>query len=114
MTAEEVAESTASLLARVRDGDDAARSRLVVRYLAILRRWAHGRCPPRARPLLDTDDLVQTTLLRALERVTRFEPRREGAFLAYLRTILMNEIRMALRRVDRAPRRDTLPEAFQD
>jgi len=114
MTAGPVAESTASLLARVREGDESARSRLVIRYQALLRRWAHGRCPPRARTLLDTDDLVQITLLRALDGVKRFEPRREGAFLSYLRTILMNEIRQALRRVDRGPQREALPADLDD
>src|SRR2546425_1202149 len=70
-------ESTASLLARVRAGDSGARDRLLVRYMAILRRWAHGRLPRRARHLADTEDLVQTTLVRALDGVQRFEPRRE-------------------------------------
>src|SRR5213594_2685605 len=107
-------ESTASLLARVRAGDSHARDHLLVRYVAILRRWAHGRLPRRARHLADTEDLVQTTLVQALDGVEKFEPRREGAFLAYLRTILLNEIRGALRRVDRAPRRGDLPPALAD
>jgi len=101
-------ESTASLLVRVRAGDGQARDRLVIRYMTLLRRWAHGRMPPRARHLADTGDLVQMTLLRALDGVARFEPRGEGAFLAYLRSILLNEIRGSLRHVDRGPQRDTL------
>ena len=60
----------------MRAGDDQARSRLVTRYLAILRSWAHGRLPPRARSLADTEDLVQVTLMRALDGVKSFEPRR--------------------------------------
>jgi len=107
-------ESTASLLGKVRAGDEDARTRLVARYLTLLRLWAHGRLPPRARRLADTEDLVQTTLLRALDGVSRFEPRREGAFLAYLRKILLNEIRTALRRVDRGPRLEPLPEEVGD
>ena len=96
-------ESTATLLARVRQGDREARERLVIRYLAVLRRWAHGRLPSGARDLLDTDDLVQTTLLRALDQVGRVEPRREGAFLAYVRRILLNQIRDEIRRTGRRP-----------
>jgi RNA polymerase sigma-70 factor (ECF subfamily) len=107
-------ESTASLLGKVRGGDQDARERLVARYLTLLRRWAHGRIPPRARPLADTDDLVQTTVLRALGGVQRFEPRREGAFLAYLRKILLNEIRANLRRADREPRLEPLPAELAD
>ena len=102
-------ESTATLLTRVRAGDEDARERLVVRYLALMKRWAHGRVPARARRFADTDDLVQTTLLRALNAVPHFEPRREGAFLAYLRKILLNQLRTALQRVDAGPPLHSLP-----
>jgi RNA polymerase sigma factor (sigma-70 family) len=114
MAAEDDIESTASLLAKVRAGDEEARTRLVVRYRAILRRWAHGRVPRRVRALLDTEDIVQETLLQALQKVGRFEPRREGAFLAYLRTILLNEIRTAWRRVDRGRVPETPPAGLKD
>lgn len=113
MTAEADLESTATLLGRVRAGDQDAREQLVVRYLALLKRWAHGRVPLRARGLADTDDLVQTTLMRALNSVQHFEPRREGAFLAYLRTILLNQLRTALQRVDAQPLAQSLPEGLE-
>ena len=103
-------ESTASLLAQVRKGDSAARDRLAERYLVILRRWSHGRLPARVRDLSSTDDLVQTTLLRALERVPTYRPKREGAFLGYLRRILVNQIRDELRRSARRPGHDELPQ----
>ena len=41
----------------------------------------------------ETDDLVQNTLIRALGRIHEFESRGEGAFLAYLRQIMMNLVR---------------------
>lgn len=103
-------ESTATLLARVRAGEADARERLLGRYLPLLRRWAHGRVPPRARRLADTDDLVQTALVRALNAVERFEPRREGAFLAYLRKILLNRLRTAVQRADAGPVLRSLPD----
>lgn len=103
-------EATAELLQRVRAGDAPARERLVARYLPILRRWAHGRLPGYARDLSDTDDLVQVTLMRALDRVGDFEPQREGAFLAYLRQILMNSVRDEIRRVSRRPAREEWSE----
>jgi RNA polymerase sigma-70 factor (ECF subfamily) len=78
--------------------------------LATLLRWGHGRLPPHARDLSDTHDLVQVTLLKALDHVDRFEPRREGAFLAYLRTILLNEVRGEMRRVARRPSREPLSD----
>ncbi len=103
-------ETTASLLARARSGDSTSRDRLLARYLPILRRWAAGRLPIAARDLLDTDDLVQITLLKSLDRIESFEPRREGAFLAYLRSILMNQIRDEIRRSRRLPRLEVLDE----
>jgi hypothetical protein len=45
MDAQDDTETTASLLAKVRAGDEEARGRLVVRYGVLLRRWAHGRVP---------------------------------------------------------------------
>jgi RNA polymerase sigma-70 factor (ECF subfamily) len=106
-------ESTAALLARVEVGVPGASDDLVRRFLPILRRWAHGRLPWSARDLAETDDLVHMTLLRALNHVKRFELRREGAFLAYLRRILLNQIRDEYRRYARQPKRSDLHESFE-
>ena len=46
---------------------------------------------------------MQITLLRSLNHLEEFENRRPGAFLAYLRTILMNVLRDEIRRGDRKP-----------
>ena len=102
-------EATAELLARCRAGDPAARDRLFARFLPLLRRWAHGRLPPSARPLADTDDLVQVSLVRALNHVGTFEPRHEGAFLVYLRRSFLNAVRDEIRRT-RSARRAGVPD----
>lgn len=107
-------ETTVELLTRVRDGDGAARERLVSRYLPMLQRWAHGRLPGHARGLADTDDLVQVTLLRALDRIGGFEPCGEGMFLAYLRRIVLNSIRDEIRRSMRRGEHIELDEAVPD
>lgn len=95
--------TTGSILIRVRSGDPYAREQLVQRFLEPLQRWARGRLPARARGSQDTDDLVQETLMKALDKVSTFEPRQQGSFLAYLRRILLNRIRDLVRRVDRGP-----------
>lgn len=107
-------ESTAALLTLVRNGDERARERLLTRLRPALMRWAHGRVPPRARDLHDTDDLVQRTLMRALDRLPEFESRHEGALLAYLRRILFNLVRDEARRVGRRPVHGELDETFPD
>jgi RNA polymerase sigma factor (sigma-70 family) len=104
LTMERALESTTSLLQQVAAGDDQARERLCQHFLPILSRWAHGRLPDYARDLSETQDLVQAALIRALDHVEDFESLREGAFLAYLRKILLNNIRMEIRRVTRRNR----------
>jgi len=101
---ERTLEATAHLLQRVAEGDEMARERLCHHFMPILTRWAHGRLPDYARDLSETQDLVQTALIRALDQVDDFESLREGAFLAYLRKILLNSIRMEIRRVTRRNR----------
>lgn len=96
-------ESTATLLVALKEGDLAARERLFARCLPLLRRWAHGRLPRYGRDLAETDDLVQVSLLRALNNLDRFEAGRPGALLAYLRQILLNAVREELRRSGRRP-----------
>lgn len=105
-------ESTASLLGHIRGGSLPARDRLMQRYLGPLRRWARGRLPVGLRDLTDTDDLVQVTLMRALDHVEGFEYRKDGAFLAYLRRILQNRIRDEVRRAGRRPAQAELPQEF--
>lgn len=107
-------ESTASLLVRSRAGDSSAREELAGRYIMALRHFAHGRLPSRARGMVDTDDLVQNTVTKALNHLERFEPRGEGAFLAYLRQILVNQIRDEARRCARRPASTELDDREPD
>jgi RNA polymerase sigma factor (sigma-70 family) len=95
--------STASLIARVKDGQEHAREELFRRCLPLLKRFARGRLPQHRRDLAETDDLVQITLLRALKNVEGFESRGQGAFFAYLRQIMLNAIREEIRRHGNRP-----------
>lgn len=104
--------STGELLIRVRAGDARARESLLQRAREPLRRFAHGRLPPYARDLLDTDDLVQATLIKAFQRVDQFEQRGQGAFFAYLRQIVLNKIKDEVRRVMRRPGRAEFKESI--
>jgi len=92
---------TEQLLRRIRGGESAARQALYERCLPLLTRWAHGRLPAPARDIADTDDLVQVTLMRALNHLEEFEANGSGSFLAYLRQILLNEVRAELRKRQR-------------
>jgi RNA polymerase sigma factor (sigma-70 family) len=96
-------ETTFDLVERAKSGDSDALNRLFARYLPSLRRWASGRLPRWSRDLMDTDDLVQETVVRAVKRIDRFEPRHEGALQAYLRQAIVNRIRDEVRRAKRSP-----------
>ena len=96
-------EPTVDLLARFRSGDGEALEVLLARHLPRLRRWAAGRLPASARDGVDTQDLVQETVVRTLRVIGAFECRRDGAFQAYLRQALMNSIRDRIRATKRRP-----------
>lgn len=96
-------ETTAELFSRAQAGDAPSRERLIARYLSRLRSFARGRVPLAARSVVDTDDMVQTTLLRGMKKLDSFDARTEGAFLAYLRQILVNRVRDHARSLARRP-----------
>jgi RNA polymerase sigma factor (sigma-70 family) len=85
--------TTELLLQRIRNGEDAAREELLRRMLPPFERWAQGRLPNAARGAVDTADLVQVTLIRAIRRAEHFESGHPGAFFGYLRRIMLNAIR---------------------
>ena len=97
------ADSSYALLTRAQQGDEAARNELCARYLPRLRRWAHGRLPAHAREHLDTEDIVQDTLLQSVKRMPEFTPRHERAFCAYVCEALRNRLHDIGRRASRRP-----------
>jgi RNA polymerase sigma-70 factor (ECF subfamily) len=107
-------DSTVELVRRAKQGDRDALDRLLARYMQPLRRWASGRLPAWARDFLDTDDLVQDTLLKTVRNVGGFEPRESGSFHAYLRTGLKNRIRDALKHASREPAAGALERTPSD
>ena len=106
-------DSTFDLVQRIKSGDDEALNRLFARFLPSLRRWSSGRLPRWSRDLMDTDDLVQETVIRALKRLDRFESRHEGALQATCAGD-RNRIRDEIRRTKRSPTETALDENASD
>src|SRR5262249_333001 len=102
-------EPTIELVVRARGGDRLAVEALLQRCLPGVRGWAPGRLPPAASASLDTQDLVQETVLHVLRRLDHFEPRHVGAMQAYLRQSVINRIRDEVRKVSRHPSSVELP-----
>lgn len=100
--------TTLDLLTQARAGEQRAVDGLIDRYVPELTRWASGRLPGWARHAIDTDDLVQESLIQVFQRLDAFEYRGEGALLAYLRQTVLNRIRNQIRWADRRPRAEEL------
>jgi RNA polymerase sigma factor (sigma-70 family) len=92
----EVAAKTNFRTERVWRQDRDARERLYANCLPILRRWARQRFASCG--IHDADDLVQIALLRTLQRLDEIDVRGSGGLLAYLRQIVINEVRSEWRR----------------
>ena len=107
-------ESTVQLLARARAGDQAALDEVFARAIPLLKRWASGRLPRWAREMIDTDDLVQETVVNTLKHIDVFEYRVDSALQAYLRQAVMNRIRDEIRRATRHPAPSRLDSAAPD
>lgn len=107
-------ETTIELLARARQGDTVALDEVFARAIPPLTRWARGRLPRWARDVVDTDDLVQDTVINTLKRLEVFEYRADSALQAYLRQAVMNRIRNEIRRAGRHPAPETLDSAAPD
>ena len=88
---------TQELLREAQLGRRDALEELLARYRPRLERWASGRLPRSARSLLDTGDLVQETLLRALESIGSIGARHPGSFESYVRQAVLNRIRDQIR-----------------
>lgn len=107
-------ESTQVLLSRAQGGDERAIEDLIARYVRPLERFAHGRLAGWARDAMDTQDIVQETLLNTVKRLENIESRGSGSFHAYLRTAVLNRIRDEQRRFIRRLPPETLEETQFD
>jgi RNA polymerase sigma factor (sigma-70 family) len=62
-------DSTVDVLERARAGDRSAAIDLLMRAIPGVRRWAHGRTPAPARGSLDTEDMIQSGVIRTLRQI---------------------------------------------
>jgi DNA-directed RNA polymerase specialized sigma24 family protein len=85
-------ETTINLLARMRQGDNAAVSELMERSIPPLRRWARGRIPHAARGVADTESIVQEAFVRALPSLKLLDAEYPAALQAVLRQAVADHI----------------------
>src|SRR5262245_57586551 len=104
------ADSSVDLLLRAQVGDEVALNDLLARYLPRLQRWASRRLPGALRTMLDTGDLVQDAIVKALPRINTVEVRTDRALQLYLQRAVKNRIIDLHRRASRRPPREEIPE----
>jgi RNA polymerase sigma-70 factor (ECF subfamily) len=61
-------------------------------YRAYLRMVARLKLSPELRRVLDSSDLIQQTMLKALEKRDQFRGQKTGEYLAWLRQILAHNV----------------------
>jgi len=100
--AESDLEKSVDLLRRAQAGDEEACNDLLARYLPRLERWASRKLPLTVRTMLDTGDIVQEAMVRALRHLNTIEIRSDKTLEVYLKRAISNRI------IDmyRKPRRD--------
>ena len=81
------------LLHRAVGGDRASLTQVLLIHYSDLRRHVAKRLSGDLARLVDTDDVLHQTMVRAAGAIGRFEPRQKGAFRAWLKTIADNLIK---------------------
>lgn len=109
------------LVALARRGDHDAVTALLGRYGPAVRQRLAGKIAGHFRGVLEEDDVMQVTYLEAFMRVSAFTPREASpgaSFQAWLAQIAENNLRDAVRGLERAkrpdPRRRVLSRANQE
>jgi RNA polymerase sigma-70 factor (ECF subfamily) len=92
------------LLDQAVGGDAEALSELLRRFGPKVRRQLEGKISGQWRPVLDVDDVMQVTYLEAFLRIDRFVPGSPESFSAWLTRIAENNVRDAIKALERAKR----------
>jgi len=98
-------QSLTSLLAKARSGNDVARGRLMAALKRYLDFVAHRQFDQRLQAKMGPSDIVQQSMMRAIDHLDEFQGQSIQDFRGWLRQILINEARQ-MKRDLRAQKRD--------
>ncbi|MFG0327689.1 MAG: RNA polymerase sigma factor [Phycisphaerales bacterium JB037] len=101
-----MAASDTELIMQAQAGSDAAAEELLERHGGIVRARIATKIGQVWKSSIDEDDVMQVTYLEAFLRLESFEDRGDGSFLAWLSQIAENNLRDAIRGLERAKRPD--------
>ncbi len=101
----------ADLLADANAGDSVAQHKLVEHCRSYLMAVARSQLDPGLRTKEAVSDVVQETLVRAQQRLYRFEGTQESELFAWLRRILVNHVTDVRRKYRGSDKRDIARES---
>lgn len=96
--------SEEQLILRAADGNESALSILLETFGVQLHAELEARISAPYRGLVGADDVLQVTCLEAFLRIRSFVPGGPGSFLSWLRRIADNNLRDAIRELEREKR----------
>ena len=99
-----------TLTAAAIGGDPDALAELLCRVEPELRLRLNGKIPRRYRSAFDEDDVLQVTFVEVFLRIGQFSPAGPGSFLSCITQITENNLRDAIRELERNKR---LPRSLQ-
>ncbi len=91
-------ESIHELINRARNGDRAAFDDLIGRYRSRIESLVHSRLSRHLQQVIEADDILQETFLKAFRSLKQFQDQGEDSFMRWMGTIAENTIRSAARR----------------
>ncbi len=94
----------AQLIDRATRGDETALSELLASHAPRLRRELDAKLARKWQSILEPDDILQVSFLEAFLRIERFQPRGPGAFYGWLSAIAENNLRDAVKELERQKR----------
>lgn len=112
-TDSEASASFSKLLGRVKSGDEAAINELLRGCQDYLLFIANHQLDPDFRSKLGASDVVQQTLIVACNKIAEFDGSQRPEFLAWLKGILVNDLRERHRHFKRAKKRQVDREQAQ-
>lgn len=96
----------ADLVHRAVRGDPEALTDLLERDGPIVRQRIEHKIGASWRSVLDADDVMQVSYMEAFLQIGRFQPGSDGAFRAWLSQVAENNMRDAIKSLERAKRPD--------
>jgi RNA polymerase sigma-70 factor (ECF subfamily) len=111
-------DSDPALLAKAIDGDRAALAQILASSGPVVRSRIAPKIGAPWQAMIEPDDVMQVTYLEAFLRIERFTDRGPGSFVAWLTQIAENNLRDAIKELERmkrpSPRKQVRPSGGAD